>query len=94
MKRVKNFFAYIYFLPLSLILALLISGTVCILQNIFNYISCTFTLVPTWFLSNYTACNGVYNKRTFLADVAFCFILIKFIELFIPSYSSFPYIVA
>lgn len=84
----KKIFRYIFFCPLSFIIAIMVSGTISILQNLFNYISCKFSLVPTWFLSNYTACNGVYNKRTFFADVAFIFIFIQLIELFIPSHKK------
>ena len=84
----KKIFRYIFFCPLSFIIAIIVSGTISVLQNVFNYISCNFSLVPAWFLSNYTACNGVYNKRTFLADVAFFIIFIQLIELFIPSYKK------
>ena len=88
MKKTKRFFAYIYFFPLSLIFAILISGTVSVIQNLFNYFTCTFSLLPTWFLSNYTACDGVYNKRTFFADVAFCIVFIQSIEFFIPTHKK------
>ena len=92
-KNIKDIFAYIYFFPLSLIIAIIVSGTFSILQNLFNYISCKFSLLPVWFLSNYTACNGVYNKRTFLADVVFFFLFVNLIEYYIPNYKKIAKII-
>ena len=94
MKKFKNILAYIYFFPLSLIIAIIASGTISVLQNLFNSISCKFLLVPNWFLSNYTNCSGVYNQRTFLADVAFFYIFITSIEFFIPNHKKIAKIIA
>lgn len=88
MPKVKRTLAYIFAFPIGLIVAIVISGTLSVLQNFFNIVCCNLVILPKWFLSNYTACNGNYSSRTFLADLVFFIALIDVTERIVPNHKK------
>lgn len=64
---------YVFFLPISIVLSLLISGLVSITQNFMNMIFCKLAILNIPFIT----CNSNFESRTFLAElVGLCILLL------------------
>src|SRR5574344_1304500 len=82
-RKLFTLLRYLLFVPVSFILATIISGFVSIIQNYISFVMCKFALIIP-----YGICPANFHERTFLADLSFLYLIIYLSILIIPKFKK------
>src|SRR5574344_1654544 len=82
-RKLFTLLRYLLFVPVSFILATIISGFVSITQNYISFCMCKFDVIIP-----YGICPANFHERTFLAELSFLYLIIYLSILIVPKFKK------